>query len=146
MEIIHSLTIDASPARVLNALTSQAGLAGWWTTDTTAEPHVGGINRHRFGDLGSLTMRVDALSADRVVWSAIEAPPEEWKSAPIAFSLTPDDDGGTNLEFRQGPFPENYPAFGMFNYNWALYMRSLKLYVERGIGEPFGSEALANAR
>lgn len=144
MDIIHTLTIDAAPSHVLKALTTQTGLAGWWTPETTAQPHVDGINRHVFGAYGSLAMRVEEISAGKIIWSPIDAP-DEWKATKIAFSITPQE-AGTTLEFRQGPFSETYEQFGMFNYNWACYMRSIKLYAETGTGEPFGSDSQSRSR
>ena len=40
-DIMHQLTIDAAPARVYEALTTQNGLAHWWTQDTEAEAEIG---------------------------------------------------------------------------------------------------------
>ena len=40
-DIKHLVTIDAPIRVVYMALTEQDGLAGWWTTDTVAEPVVG---------------------------------------------------------------------------------------------------------
>ena len=49
-DIKHLVTIDAPIPVVYMALTEQDGLAGWWTTDTVAEPVVGSIADFRFGD------------------------------------------------------------------------------------------------
>jgi hypothetical protein len=42
--IIHVTPVKRSPAEVYRALTTQAGLSSWWSTDVTAEPRVGSVN------------------------------------------------------------------------------------------------------
>ena len=37
-DIIHFLTIEASPAAVYKAITEQAGIQGWWTVQARIEP------------------------------------------------------------------------------------------------------------
>ena len=145
MDIIHSVTVKATPERVLETITTQEGLAGWWTPDSTAEPRVGSVNEHRFGAFGALRMRVDVLEPARVVWSAVSGCPEEWKTARITFTIRPDENGAS-LEFRQGEISDDYESVGEFNYLWGQYMRSLRIYAETGVGEPYGSEESKKAR
>ncbi len=47
-DILHRVGIKAAPEKVYNALTEHAGLAGWWTKETDAEPRVGAVLEFRF--------------------------------------------------------------------------------------------------
>ncbi len=58
----------------------------------------------------------------------------------IVFEITPDA-GRARLRFTHAGFRPGYPDLGNFSYLWAQYMRSIKLYLETGAGEPFGSAA-----
>ena len=144
-EILLSLDIAATPERLYEALTTQEGLAGWWTPEAKAEPRVGAVNEFGFAGLARLAFRVDALEPGRhVAWSAMQVPPD-WQGTRIAFDITPAEKS-VNLRFSQTGFAHPYEHFGMFSYLWAQYMRSLKLLAETGAGEPFGSPGSKAAR
>jgi len=42
-EIFHRVQIRTPQAPIVRALTEQAGLARWWTTETKAQPEVGSM-------------------------------------------------------------------------------------------------------
>jgi uncharacterized protein YndB with AHSA1/START domain len=138
MDIVHEIDIATSPERLYEALTTQAGLAGWYTPETKAAAQVGSIIEFKFSALSTLKFRVESLEPGRrVVWKGIDVP-NEWKAAPITFDIRPDG-GSVLLTFRQEGFAPDYKSYGGFSYCWAQYIRSLKLLLETGKGEPFGS-------
>jgi hypothetical protein len=51
-------------------------------------------------------------------------------------------DGKTGVLFRHR-YGRNLPdeVFGVFNFNWAYYLESLRLLCETGSGKPFQPEA-----
>jgi len=49
--------------------------------------------------------------------------------------------GASALTFTHSGLPEGYPAYGFFTYCWSQYIRSLKLLLETGTGEPDFSPA-----
>ncbi len=74
--IVHELDIAATPDRLYQALTTSAGLAGWWTPEASAAEAVGGLNELRFGSM-ALRFRVDALDSGRhVAWTGVDVPPD----------------------------------------------------------------------
>lgn len=136
-EIKHLLTIDAPRAAVYMALTEQAGLAGWWTTETVAEPTVGSIASFTFGDRYHDTMRIEVLEPDtRVEWICLEGDPE-WVGTTFVFDLE-EHQSSTVVRFIHGGWREMTDFFAHCNYHWGFYMRSLKSYCETGRGQPFG--------
>ncbi|HZQ37331.1 MAG TPA: SRPBCC domain-containing protein [Dehalococcoidia bacterium] len=138
MDILHSVPIKTTPEHLFEAITTEAGLAAWWTPDTSAEPRVGGLNTFGFGPGLSATFRVDVLEPQRhVAWSAMKTPPI-WEGTGISFSIAPGD-GAVALRFSHTGYANDEPSFGLYNYLWAQYIRSLKLLLETGTGEPFGS-------
>ncbi len=55
-------------------------------------------------------------------------------------NLTSTSDGAPEaLRFSQTGFDPDHGLFSCFSYLWAQYMRSLKLLLETGEGEPYGS-------
>ena len=132
-DIKHLVTIDAPIPVVYMALTEQDGLAGWWTTDTIANPIVGSIAGFRFGDRYHNTMRIEALEADsRVEWICLDGDPE-WVDTSFVFELE-SRDGSTVLRFTHGNWREMNDFFATCSYHWGFYMRSLKAYCDNRQG------------
>jgi uncharacterized protein YndB with AHSA1/START domain len=137
VDIVHSVVIQTTPDRLYEALTTQQGLAGWWTPQVKAEPIVGALNEFNFAGT-TLTFRVDQLEPARhVAWSSVQVPPD-WEGTRVLFDITPGDDT-VNLRFSHAGFASPGGSFGGTSYVWAQYVRSLKLLLETGKGEPFGS-------
>jgi uncharacterized protein YndB with AHSA1/START domain len=135
--IKHYLVIQAPAAKVYDAVTSQAGLSSWWTRETKAQPRVGGINEFKFGDRFFNRMEVAELEpGKRVAWKCVEAEPE-WVGTTLTFDLE-EENGVTTVRFGHNDWAAETDFFASCNYNWGLYMKSLKQYVETGKGMPFG--------
>jgi uncharacterized protein YndB with AHSA1/START domain len=136
-DIVHSVDIEATPERLYDAITTQLGLAGWWTPQVKAEPKVGALNEFHFVDT-TLKFRVDRLEPDHhVSWSSVQVP-SDWEGTQVTFDITPE--GNTvNLRFSHIGFASTGGSFGVTSYSWAQYLRSIKLLLETGEGEPFGS-------
>jgi uncharacterized protein YndB with AHSA1/START domain len=147
-DIVHELTIAAAPDVIYEAVTTQPGLASWWTTDCTATPTVD--TEATFGFEGHhvvFTMRIDLLEPPELVHWECVAGPDEWIGTKIAFRIEgvdADDDGandGTSIvrfwhggwEFADGLLPR-------CSFQWAMYLDSLRRYVETGTGSPATDE------
>jgi uncharacterized protein YndB with AHSA1/START domain len=136
-DIVHSVDIKTTPDRLYEAITTQKGFAGWWTPQVKAEPTVGALNEFHFeGTI--LKFRVNKLeNARRVGWSSVQVP-SDWEGTQVLFDITPQDDT-VNLRFSHSGFASTGGSFGVTSYSWAQYLRSIKLFLETGEGEPFGS-------
>lgn len=155
--IHHELLIAATPEKVYHALTTAEGLSAWWTPGATAVPGQGSIARFPFGEGYYKEMEVVALEpATRVQWHCI-AGAHEWIGTDINFRLMAVDkrsiqlshpeingqaeqlasDNATLLIFHHDNWKEYTPMFAECSYTWALFLRSLKLYCETGVGTPW---------
>jgi uncharacterized protein YndB with AHSA1/START domain len=82
VDILHRVGIKASPARVYAALSTPAGVAKWWTKDTTGASKVGGQIEFRFyaddGSIkGEMHVKVTKLERNKCVqWRVVSGPPE----------------------------------------------------------------------
>jgi len=140
MNIIIQIKIATAPEKVFQAITTEQGLAAWITPKTRAQPSIGGVNEFTFDSGNTLRFRIEALdSPGRVVWAPVQAP-DEWLESRLAFAVTREGDAST-LTFTHSGLPEGYPAYGFFTYCWSQYIRSLKLLLETGSGEPDYSAA-----
>jgi len=138
MDIIIGIDIETTAPKLFEALTTDAGIAAWWTKART-QTAIGAVNEFAFGQ-GTVTFRVDKLEPNKAVgWSAEDVPPD-WKGTRVLFELSDGAQvGAVTLRFSHAGFAAMTPVVAFTNYAWAQFLRSLKLFLETGIGEPFGS-------
>src|SRR5688572_14999876 len=83
-DILHRIEIAAPIARVREALTTNEGLAGWWTRDVARE---GDVLSFRFGARRfGPDMRVTESGPSRVAWTCV-AGSDEWLGTKLSFDL-----------------------------------------------------------
>jgi uncharacterized protein YndB with AHSA1/START domain len=134
--IYHRLLIKSPVETVFEALTKQEGLAGGWTSHTTAAPEMGSIARFRFEPDYVKEMKILELQAYRKVkWECINGY-EEWIGTTVSFDLEPHVKG-TILLFRHGGWQNYSQDFASCSFDWALFLRSLRLLCETGKGLPY---------
>lgn len=134
--IFHRLRIEAPVEKVYEALTTQKGLAGWWTTDTLAKPEADSILRFAFGADYYKEMKVEELKPySKVKWLCVKGY-EDWMGTTLSFELEPHAKGAVLL-FHHDGWKDYTPAFASCSYDWALFLRSLKFLCETGKGFPY---------
>ena len=94
-DILHRLSIGASPARVQELLATPAGIERWWTGHTVAAD--AGTLRFAFGGPApAAVVEVTENTPGQVVWRVVEGPPD-WVGTDITFTLRPTGEGTTLL-------------------------------------------------
>ncbi len=133
-DIIHAIEIEAPVASVEEAITTRSGLSRWWTTGVDVD---GDRISFTFEKGFNPVMRVEGREPGKVVAWAAESGADPWAGSTIRFELG-ERDGRTGLLFRHR-YGQDLPdeMFGMFNFNWAHYLDSLRLLCETGSGKPF---------
>lgn len=137
-DILHLVPIQASPQAIYEALTTEEGLASWWTDDVAAEPREGSTAVFRFeGGQVAFRMHVERLQAGEAVeWRVEDPAPPEWSGTRVTWHLRPGEGGETHLLFGHRGWETTENSFPAINYNWAYYLTSLKEYMEKGEGFP----------
>jgi uncharacterized protein YndB with AHSA1/START domain len=138
-DILHKIGIQkSSPNGVYRALTTNAGLSGWWT-ETSGEPDkIGGIVTLHFGK-GSVEMKVIELSpGQRVVWEMTQAP-GQWMGTKLTFDLR-QQEATTLLLFGHLDWKEPTELFAHSTTKWAVFLLSLKMLIETGKGRPIPND------
>lgn len=138
--IHHVVDIDAAPQRAWAALTEADGLAGWWSTRVATLPAAVGT-QIRFTFVGDFNpvMEITALdeSSGQLDWRCVTGH-EPWQDNTFVFRLLPLDNGHTRLRFWQHyavELEDDY--YGVYNFNWGVYLESLRLLCTTGKGRPF---------
>jgi uncharacterized protein YndB with AHSA1/START domain len=134
--ICHRLFIKTSPAKVYKALTEEKGLSGWWTPETKAKPEEGTIARFAFGPKYFKEMKITKLELNnKVEWLCVKGY-EDWIGTTVIFELQ-SVKNGTDLTLSHEGWKDYTPAVASCSYDWALFMRSLRLLCETGKGSPY---------
>ena len=127
----RTLTIDATPAALRAAITTDQGVSGWWAPTVSPEP---GLLSVSFGTSG-VDVRV-AATPERVVWDVVSCSAEpDWVGTTIEFAVASDAPGTVELVFTHrglGVLPCAETCFA----GWTHYLTSLVSYVENGAGNP----------
>jgi len=115
-------------------------LPNWWTEETEGDEKVGGkivfTFRSETGEIkGQMIMEVQELNPGKVVrWRCIDGP-EEWVGTDITFELSQQDDQ-TIIIFGHRNWREAVEFTAHCSMKWAVFLLSLREYVETGKGKP----------
>ena len=133
--ICHRFLIESPVEKVFEALTTQKGLAGWWTQNTIAKPEIGSILRFSFSPDYFKEMKVVELEPySRIKWYCIQGF-EEWIGTSLTFELEPHSKGCI-LFFHHSGWKDYSSGFATCSFDWAMFFRSLKRLCETGTGIP----------
>ena len=140
VDIIHRIGIRSSASEVYKALSTIQGLAHWWTNEVEGDEEVGGKIEFTFrsetGDIkGKMIMEVLEINPGKNVrWRCIDGPPE-WIGTDIRFDLSQQDDQ-TIIIFGHRGWREAIEFMAHCSMKWAVFLLSLREYVETGNGKP----------
>jgi uncharacterized protein YndB with AHSA1/START domain len=133
-DIIHRVGIASTPEKVYRALTTLDGLSRWWIAGTMGDTRVGGRIRFR-SEGGSFEMQVSASQPNAFVrWNCLDGP-DEWIGTDVSFKLAAKEDQVFVL-FRHANWKEPVEFMHHCSTKWAIFLMSLKEWIERGQGRP----------
>jgi uncharacterized protein YndB with AHSA1/START domain len=137
-DLLHEITIKASPERVYEAIVNQQHLRRWWTPDSQAEPKADSVAVFGFfNHTVVFRMRIDELVAGRrVAWSCL-GDRAEWGGTKLSFEVAAVADGATRLRFTHAGWIKTSGDFAPANTTWGALMVRLKDYVEGRNPGPF---------
>lgn len=160
MAHIHQKLLISTPVdKVFQAITTQEGLAGWWTPEATAQQTVNTVARFPFGPSYFKEMKITELIPQRLVkWLCISGD-KQWIGTTLSFEFERFDqqsrqsspeisgqleqsrtDTGTVLTFHHNDWKDYTPMFAECSYTWGQFLRSLKLFCETGVGAPWPNQ------
>ena len=140
VNIIHRIGIRSSAAKVYKALSTIKGLANWWTEEVEGDEKTGGKIEFTFrsetGDIkGKMVMEVQELNPEKYVrWRCVDGP-AEWIGTDVTFELSQQDDQ-IIIIFGHRNWREAIEFTAHCSMKWAVFLLSLREYVETGKGKP----------
>ncbi len=139
-DIIHRIGIRSSAVNVYKAISTINGLARWWTEEVEGKEEVGGRIQFTFrtetGEIkGQMIMQVQELHPHKNIrWHCVDGP-AEWIGTEITFDLLQQDDQ-VIIIFSHKNWPEAIEFMAHCSMKWAVFLLSLREYVETGKGKP----------
>ena len=132
--IYHQVGIKASLNDVYKAIATTDGVTGWWT-DTSGNAESGGKLEFSFGE-HSVHVTVTGNTPDKYVEWTVGGDAGEWLDTRICFDLEELEDQ-VMVNFRHTDWKAETPFLAHCSTKWAVFMLSLKDYLETGNGKPF---------
>jgi uncharacterized protein YndB with AHSA1/START domain len=133
-DIRHLVFIKSTPEKIYGAISTQAGIASWWSPHNNAMPQTGSIYRISFsGDYYKEIEISELLPGQKVVWKILDAHPE-WLGTKVIFDISMSENSA-ELRFSHNNWKEYTDMFGQCNHHWGIYLENLKVYAESG--KPF---------
>lgn len=138
-EINHQVGIEAAPEKVYEALTTDEGLARWWTNDISGAGDVGSIIKFRFNGGGPDFKVTELIPNQTVRWEHSGEVPEAWMGTEIIFQLHVDGKQ-TFVKFTHSNWKESTDFLAHCSTKWAVFLISLKDAIETNQGRPFPND------
>src|SRR4051794_8597271 len=140
--IVFELEIEAQPDRIVDALDTERGIAGWWTRDVKFPGGLGSTMTLGFPVAPRpFELRVDEVSDQRVRWSSVGEFPPHWQGTEVVWTMRQTDNGGgTTVHFAHDGWASDEGPLPNAAMTWGILMTSLKRYVETGNGTPLFDE------
>ena len=136
-KIQHLFHIDASTAKVFEAISTVKGLQCWWTHQTEGDAQPGGVLIFRFGEYGGMDFQVESVEPDqKLSWVCVDGP-TDWIGTRVDFYLDTNENK-TRVKFSHSLWREQNDFMAQCNFSWGRYLSSLRDYCETGTGKPFG--------
>ena len=88
--IVFELEVDAPATQIAEALTTEPGIAGWWTDDVRLAGSAGATITLGFTIAPRpFQLRVDKADEQHVVWTSVGEFPPHWAGTQVAWTLQP---------------------------------------------------------
>lgn len=134
--IVFELEIEAPAERIVEALDTEDGIAGWWTADVDFAGGVGSIMKPGFPVAPvPFELSVDEVGLGRVAWTSVGDFPPHWAGTRVLWTLTPTA-AGTLVHFSHDGWASDAGPFASSALTWGRLMDTLKTYVETGVAAP----------
>jgi len=129
-DIRHLVSLKSTPEKIYRAISTQTGIASWWSLDNNAKPEKGSVYRISFGGDYYKEIKITELVTDsKVVWEILQAHPE-WLNTKVSFDISMGKNS-TELRFSHSGWKDYTDMFAQCSYHWAIYLGNLKAYVEK---------------
>ncbi len=130
-DIFHYFPINASIAKVFDAISTPNGLDKWWTKRSSGKVDIGETFHFHFEPDYNWTAVVSKCIPDKEFELTMQNSDQDWKGSKVGFHLI-DKNSVTEVQFYHTGWKENNEHLRISNFCWAMYLRILKRNLEFG--------------
>ena len=138
--IYHDVFINASPKKVFECISKPELLEKWWPLKCSGELKLGAIQRYFFSREYDWLMEVIRYEPDTAFYLSMLKTDNDWAPTTIRYDLKKSD-MGTSLSFSHINWPECNHHFKRSSWCWAVLLKGMKDYLEKGTIVPFEERA-----
>jgi uncharacterized protein YndB with AHSA1/START domain len=138
-EINHRVGLKASAEEIYEALTTNSGLATWWTNDVSGAGSVGSIIEFRFNGGGPDCVVTELIPNKIVRFKHSGSMHESWMGTEILFQLQVEGEH-TFVRFTHLNCNESSDFMAHCSNKWAVFLISFKDAVEANQGKSFQND------
>ena len=129
-DIRHLVFVKSTPEKIYEAITTQKGIASWWSVHNNAKPETENIYRISFGGDYYKEIKISVLVPNKkVVWEILDASPE-WLNTKVTFDISMGKDNA-ELRFNHSGWKDYTDMFAQCSYHWGIYLGNLKALAEK---------------
>ena len=139
--ILHDVHIRADVSSVFEALTEPKHLNNWWTQKCSGTAEKGSKYNFYFSDEYDWYGDVTVCEADHSFAIKMTKADADWEGTTFGFDIKPVDERVTLLSFYHDDWEDTNHHYRRTNYCWALLLKSLRNYLEKGTIIPFGERS-----
>ncbi len=132
-----TICVDVPPMQILDAVTDDAAIRGWWTAATNSTRR--GNDVRLFMADGALMVGFTiehAPGTAEVAWTVTDCVVDDWVGTTPTFAVRTSADGTSVVEFRHVGLQPELECFETCRAGWNHFMPSLRLFLETGVGRP----------
>ena len=135
-DIYHDLVISASVSKVFEAVSHPEHLVNWWPLKCSGTPSVGETFNFNFGSGYNWFGEVTGYAANKAFHIKMTVSDPDWDPTSFGFDLEAFDDS-VLLKFWHKGWPACNEHYRRSSFCWAILLKGLKNYVEKGTIVPF---------
>lgn len=134
--IYHDLIIEAPAETVFKAISEPKHLVNWWPLKCTGEPELGSEYNFYFAPEYDWYGKVSKIIPNRVFQIKMTKSEPNWDPTTFGFEMSEEEEK-VFLSFTHLDWPERNSHFRIASFCWAMLLKGLKDYAEKGIILPF---------
>ena len=130
-DILHDFPISAAVEKVFRAVSDPGGIDTWWSKECKGRPAEGEVYELFFGDDYRWKAVVSNVEQNKSFELQFTQSDGDWTGTRVGF-LVNEKEGSTQVQFYHRGWPEANDHFRISSFCWAMYLRLLKKYLEKG--------------
>lgn len=134
--IYHDLIIKSSKEKVFEAITNPNHLVKWWPLKCSGQPIEGETYNFNFTNAYDWYGKVIEVENNKSFHIKMTKSDDNWNSTTFGFDIE-ELNGNTKLKFCHTNWQHCNNDFRRSSFCWAILLKGLKDYLERGVIVPF---------